>query len=177
MYDAAGRLIRLEDTRGPYNWLTYDVNGQLSKVTDRKGRSIAFVFDNYKQLTKATLPDGGVITYHYLSGMFSWVTYPDATPGSPSDNHWVQYHYEKAGQPQLLTGIVDENGNRSSTWDYDAENRVNLSVHGTTTSAIDRVAISYEADGSVTLTQSLGAVTTVNFETLHGVRRLSSQSG
>ncbi|WP_082124812.1 RHS repeat-associated core domain-containing protein [Lysobacter capsici] len=177
IYDAAGRPVRFEDISGTFNWLTYDSGGQLSKVTDRTGRSITFVFNSNKRLTKAVLPDGGEVTYNYISGMFSWVTYPDATPANSTDNHWVQYHYEKPGQPQLLTGIVDENGNRSSTWDYDAENRVSLSTHGNASSTTDRVAIFYADDGSVTLTQPLGAITTVNFEALHGVRRLSGQSG
>lgn len=176
IFDAAGRLVRVEDSRGPYLWLTHDTNGRLSKVTDRKGRSINFTFQSDK-LSKATLPDGGEINYYYYSsGMLNWVTYPDSTPANSTDNPWTQYFYEKAGQPQLLTGIIDENGNRAATWDYDADNRVVLSVHGNASATTDRMSVSYASDGSATVTQPLGAVTTINFETSHGVRRLSGQS-
>ncbi|MGO1000490.1 RHS repeat-associated core domain-containing protein [Lysobacter sp. CA196] len=176
VYDAAGRLIRLEDTRGAYAWLTYGANGALSKVTDRKGRSIGFLASS-GMATEAALPDGSKILYRYTSSRLSSAVYPDATAGTTSDNPTVTYLYEKSGQPQLLTGIVDENGNRSSSWDYDSQNRVTLSVHGGTASTVDRVSVSYGPDGSATLTQPLGAVTTVNFTTMHDVRRLSSQSG
>jgi YD repeat-containing protein len=175
VYDAAGRLIRLEDERGPYVWLSYDANGLLKTAADRKGRAIQFTFESGR-LKKASLPDGGELTYNYISGMLGWVTYPDATPGVSTDNPWVKYLYEKSGQPMLLTGIIDENGNRSSTWDYDSLGRVSLSVHGDSTSTIDRVSVSYGSDGSATVTSPLGAVTTTSFEARHGVRRLSGQS-
>jgi RHS repeat-associated protein len=177
IYDSAGRLIRLEDARGAYAWLTYSAGagGQLSTVTNRKGRSISFTFDS-KLLKKATLPDGGEVTYNYISGMLGWVTYPDATPNVTTDNPWTKYLYEKAGQPELLTGIIDENGNRSSSWGYDSDNKVNLSVHGDAASTVDRVSISYAADGSATVTSPLGAVSTTSFTTKNGIRLMSGQS-
>lgn len=177
IYDSAGRLIRLEDARGAYAWLTYSAGagGQLSTVTNRKGRSISFTFDS-KLLKKATLPDGGEVTYNYISGMLGWVTYPDATPNVTTGNPWTKYLYEKAGQPELLTGIIDENGNRSSSWGYDSDNKVNLSVHGDAASTVDRVSISYAADGSATVTSPLGAVSTTSFTTKNGIRLMSGQS-
>jgi len=176
IYDAWGRLIRLEDARGPYVWLAYGTNGLLSKVFDRSGRALVFT-TGAKNVSAVALPHGQQITFAYASDVLTEVTYPDATPGVTTDNPKIRYLYEKPGKAHLLTGIVDERGIRSASWDYDAQGRVNLSVHGDSASQVDRVTVTYGSDGTATLSQPLGKQSTLSFTEIHGVRRLSGSSG
>jgi RHS repeat-associated protein len=176
-YDSHGRLTRIRTSQGSALELSYGIDGLLSSVTDQRGRTLAFT-TNGEQVTSVTLPDERQISFSYTAGVLGGVTYPDTTPGNPSDNHAVQYLYEVAGSPHLLTGIVDELGNRTSTWNYDAQGRVILSAHGDSESPVDRVEITYnEEDDTVILQQPLGKVSTLAFAEVVGVRRLVGSDG
>jgi YD repeat-containing protein len=84
------------------------------------------------------------------------------------------YYYEDARFPHHLTGLTDENDNRFATWAYDAAGRAVLSEHA---GGAERVTFTYHPDGSTTATDASGHTRTYAFDTLHGVRKLTSLDG
>jgi RHS repeat-associated protein len=93
------------------------------------------------------------VQYSYDSaGRLSTVTNADSTTRS--------YLYENAAYPNAMTGLIDENTNRHSTWGYDSQGRATSTTEAGGAGAHSLV---YNANGSVTVTDALGAVRTVTF--------------
>ncbi|UXY54078.1 RHS repeat protein [Pseudomonas tohonis] len=84
------------------------------------------------------------------------------------------YQYENTQNPNLLTGITDERGIRYATWAYDDQGRAISSEHA---GGAERTLVSYNADGSSTVTNALGKRTTYRFQTIQGVRRITAIEG
>jgi len=126
-YDAVGRLSWIQNQNGLRQTMTRDAGGRLVSVTDAFGRSLSFSYasadgsDGY--LHSVSLPDGGTVSYSYGFGMylnafFSGVSYPDGHGLSLLFNEPAQLDGYSAFGANLLTGIVDENGNRFETYAY-----------------------------------------------------------
>lgn len=81
-----------------------------------------------------------------------------------------QYVYENSAFPSALTGIVDENGNRYTTWAYDSTGRAISSQHA---GGANLTRIAYNTDGSRTVTNALGAQELYKFTTLQGVPKVT----
>jgi YD repeat-containing protein len=73
--------------------------------------------------------------------------YPDATPADDTDNPRKHYLFEDARFPNALTGIINENGVRYASWEYDAYGRAISSTHN---GGIDKYEFEY-IDGNTTL--------------------------
>ncbi|OYV51181.1 MAG: hypothetical protein B7X10_00885, partial [Burkholderiales bacterium 21-58-4] len=168
-YDAAGELTSIANRAGFTQTLTYTAN-LLASVTDASGRQLIFTHDANGRVATMTDPSGGLYKYAYdAAGNLSTVTYPDgkvrtylfaeAAHVSATPNAGVSY-------VSSLTGIVDENGNRYATWNYDAQGRAYSSEHGV---GIDKVVLTYNADGTTTAADSLGASHTYGFGIVLGV--------
>ncbi|MGA6108781.1 RHS repeat protein [Pseudomonas solani] len=84
------------------------------------------------------------------------------------------YLYEDSRNPNLLTGITDERGIRYATWTYDDQGRAISSEHA---GGAERTLVSYNADGSSTVTNALGKRTTYRFQTIQGIRRITAIEG
>ena len=84
-----------------------------------------------------------------------------------------RYHYTNPN-PKLLTGITDERGVRYATWSYDDQGRAISSEHA---NGAEKVTLSYNADGSTTVTNELGKQTVYRFQTIQGVRRITAIEG
>lgn len=135
-------------------------------LIDAHGRSLALDFDARNNLASLTDPAGGVTTYTYdAAGNLINVTYPDGG--------YKTYHYEAPGFPHALTGISDENGHRYATWSYDDQGMAVSSEHA---GGAGRVDLTYNADGSTTVTDALGSARTYGFETVLGVVKGTSIS-
>lgn len=174
-YDAAGRLVSITHRDGLSQTLAYDIPAiegdddpdTLDRVTGPFGRRLRFTYDAQGRMATLTDPAGGVYTYGYdTSNNLVSVTYPDNTPADDGDNPVRLYHYEDARFPHALTGISDENGERYATWAYDDQGRAISSEHA---GGAERVTLTYNADGTTTVTDALGGVSTYGFETLYGV--------
>jgi RHS repeat-associated protein len=77
-----------------------------------------------------------------------------------SDSTTQQYLYENTNFPNALTGLIDENASRFSSWGYDTQGRAtNTSEAG----GAGATTLVYNADTSVTVTDALGAVRTFTF--------------
>ena len=93
------------------------------------------------------------VTYSYdAAGRLSTVTNADSTVQS--------YQYGDASYPNALTSHIDESSSVYSTWSYDAEGRATNTSEGGGAGATSLV---YNTDGSVTVTDALGAVRTFTF--------------
>ena len=180
VYDANGKLLSIANRAGFTQSLAYSnagtpaavapAAGLLISVTDASGRQLNFTYDASSRVSGMSDPAGGVYKYAYdSSGNLAGVIYPDlkirtylygeTAHVSATPNAGVSY-------VNSLTGIVDQNGSRFATWNYDAQGRATSSEHGV---GIDKVVLTYNADGSTTTTDALGAVHTYAFSTVLGV--------
>lgn len=173
-YSAAGKLLTIADRAGRTQTLTYDLPAAsggdgdpdtLDTVTDDTGRSLHFSYDAQKRIATVTDPAGGVITYAYdAQSNLASVQYPDGRSKT--------YHYNEpentagANLPHALTGITDENGERYATYQYSADGRAISTGHA---NGADLNTLTYNTDGSTTVTDPLGTQRTHNFTTILGV--------
>ncbi len=143
LYNSNGQLIRIVHPSGNELDLNY-TNGKLDSVSDSFGRTLRFSYDQGK-IIKMIDPAGQTFSYDYSNELLVAVHKPDANQRS--------YHYEDSLNPSLLTGLTDEKGSRFATWSYDPSGRAVLSEHS---SGVDRTSVTYNPDGSVTVTNALG---------------------
>ncbi|MGI2995001.1 RHS repeat-associated core domain-containing protein [Vibrio alginolyticus] len=143
LYDSNGQLIRIVHPSGNELDLNY-TNGKLDSVSDSFGRTLRFSYDQGK-IIKMIDPAGQTFSYDYSNELLVAVHKLDANQR--------RYHYEDSLNPSLLTGLTDEKGSRFATWSYDPSGRAVLSEHS---SGVDRTSVTYNPDGSVTVTNALG---------------------
>lgn len=122
-YDLEGKLIRISPLTGNEQTLTYSDEttpveiapdaGLLIEVADSYGRTLLFTYNEKSLLSSMADPAGNLFIYDYDDAdRLSQVTYPDQTTRT--------YLYENTAFPYFLTGIVDHNGTRLSTYTYNA---------------------------------------------------------
>lgn len=176
-YDAMGRLTMLINRHGMSQDIGYDEVGRISRVTDRTTqRAMDFAYDSHNRLTTVTDPGGSVYSYVYdISGRLAQVTWPGVIAGHPSRQYLYneQTNTSNANLPNALTGILDENGNRYATYRYDAQGRGVSTEH---VNGIDLHQLSYNADGSTTITDAFGHDRTYRYQTVLGVKHSVGQN-
>ena len=166
IYSANGQLQSIISRGGKETTLIHDLDVDsggdgdsetLDRVTGPFGRTLGFSYNENGKLTQVSTPDG-VVSYDYDNKEnLSAVHYPGES--------YREYHYEDTRFLHHLTGITDENRNRYSTWAYDDQGRSILSEHANGT---ERVEFTYNADGSTTVKDALGATRTYQFEVIKG---------
>ncbi|MES9988167.1 MAG: DUF6531 domain-containing protein [Candidatus Thiodiazotropha endolucinida] len=173
-YDEKGRLLSISDNRTTEHVIYKDiqpsisiVNGtsQIDRVEDNYGRRFVFTYNSDGLVSEVSTPDGGNIRYEYINQLLNKVINSAGVGQSVTR----EYLYDNTNHPRSLTGIIDENGVRYATWIYDEQGRAISSEHG---GGADRTILTYNDNGSTTVTNSLGKQTTYHFETLHGVRKV-----
>ncbi len=166
-YDTTGKLVSIVTRAGLTTSLAYDANNHLSTVTGPFGHVMSFAYSSAGYVNQMTAPDGGIYVYAYdAHNNLSSVTYPDKTQ--------KQYVYENAAFPNALTGIVDENGNRFSTYAYDTQGRAVSTQHA---GGAKLTTVTYNSDGSTTVTDANGNVHGYSFTTQFGVVKPTTLSG
>ncbi len=183
-YDLDGKLISQTNRNNQVTSLIYDLDSSLGgddnpdtldKITDHFGRSLTLTYDSSGRIYTLVDPDGNEYLYQYdANNNLTKVFYPDDTPADYSDNPKRQYHYEKSGFPNHLTGITNENNERYATWVYDNEGRVITSEHA---NGVEQVTLTYNADGTTTVQESQGAISTYHFTTQYGVDKPMQVTG
>ncbi|MDZ7684926.1 MAG: RHS repeat protein [Gammaproteobacteria bacterium] len=101
------------------------------------------------------------------------MTIPDDTPADPTDNPTRRYLYESPHLAHGLTGIIDENGNRFATFEYDEQGRAVMTTHA---GDAGRNTVIYGQD-ETTVTGPLGKDTTYVFEEIQDADRLVRVDG
>ena len=158
-YDAAGKLIRVEERNGRSTVLTYDAKNLLSQVKAASGRSLAFSHDAQGRISSITAPDGAITKYAYnANGMLTTVTWPDNTTR--------QYVYEDTRFPTALTGVIDEAGVRYATYAYDDQGRA---ITSELTAGADRYQFQFQANGQTTVLTPDGGSSVYSFLKQNGV--------
>ncbi|MDQ1117929.1 MULTISPECIES: RHS repeat-associated core domain-containing protein [Pseudoxanthomonas] len=151
-FDSAGRSTRIDYETGKFIEYDYDEIGRLESVRNYDGRELSFNYASDSEASSiASVSLGGAqlasYTYNEL-GQVASVTYADGSSRG--------YHYEETDNPNNLTGVTDEEGQRFSTFTYDSSGKVVSSSHA---GGAQGVSLSY-ASGSTVVTDSLGNETT-----------------
>lgn len=164
-YDFEGRLTKIISANSEQQ-LTYNANGLLTNLIDNQGHQLTFAYTN-TQLTSVTLDNTKTTTYTYAAnGLIERITHPD--------NTFRIYHYEDSRFPTALTGITDERNVRYATWAYDAQGRAISSEHA---GGAEKTLLNFNADGSTTVTNSLGKQTIYRFDYINGAKRVVKVEG
>lgn len=128
-------------------------------ITDSFGRSLTLIFNAQDRLETLTDPAGDTTSYSYdANDNLESVTYPDGKSRL--------YHYEDSRFPHALTGITDENSERYAAWTYDDQGLAITSEHA---DGAEQVSLTYNPDGSTTVTDALGTARAHGFATVLGV--------
>ena len=152
-YNANGQLLSVTSRTGVAETVSYNGAGQLSGVVDSFGNSIALSYGSGGALSTVTDPNLNIVQYGFDgSGRLSTITNLDSTSKT--------YVYENSSFPNFVTGLIDESGNRYSTWGYDTQGRATSSTEAL---GADSTTLLYNSDDSVTVTDALGAVRTFTF--------------
>lgn len=163
-YDGTGKLLSIADRAGNIQTLTYGSSaGLLSSVSDSFGHTLTLAYDSQNRLTTVMAPDGSTVHYGYNgSGYLSQVTNLDGTTR--------QYNYADSNWAGGISSVVDESGQTELSMSYNSQGQVVSSTLGGVSSSM---SFSYNADGSTTQTDPLGAVRTFQFQQV-GDHELSS---
>lgn len=166
-YNADGKLLSITAKNGMKQELFYDAtSGLLSRVKDSTGRELLFAYTG-NQLSSVTVDGNKTTSYTYNAlGLITQVTRPDNTTRI--------YHYEDTRFPTALTGITDERGARYATWTYDAQGRAISSEHA---GGAEKTLLTFNADGSTTVTNALNKQTIYRFDDIAGARRVTKVEG
>lgn len=166
-YNADGKLLSITASNGMKQELFYDATtGQLGRVKDSANRELVFAYTG-NQISSLTVDGNKTTSYAYNSlGLITTVTRPDNTTRI--------YHYEDSRFPTALTGITDERGKRYATWAYDAQGRAISSEHA---GGADKTLLTFNADGSTTVTNALNKKTIYRFDDIAGARRVVKVEG
>jgi YD repeat-containing protein len=114
------------------------VAGLLIRVEDQYGRAVRFEYEQpagtaTPRIVRIIDPAEQAIAAGYdAAGNLSRLTWPDG--------HVRQFVYEQPETPWALTGIIDENNQRHSTYTYDAEGRARSTEYA---GGVNRYSASY----------------------------------
>lgn len=153
-FDVDGRLLSVTDRNGLTQTLTYStpstppsiasIAGLLITVTDTFGRTLQLTYDAQNRIQSVTDPASGVFTYTYnTSGMLASVTYPDTQ--SRGYVYGETANMQNVARTTHLTGIIDENGARFATYQYDNYGIAKLTEHA---GGADSTSVTYTRNGS-----------------------------
>jgi len=167
VFNGSGKLLYRETANGQKTVVTHDADGRVDYVTGPFGHVLDYVYDVDGRLEKVILPDGTDVEFRYATAATSGRTILDRV--TRQDGTYRDYLYEKTDELRdaHITGILDGNGDRFATYDYDANGLVTLSEHGVGQKS---VSLSYTA-GTTTVTESGGSTTAYTFETYAGLNR------
>jgi len=156
-FNAAGRLIAQQLQDGTALSYAYDGSRRLATIAHSSGRSLAFEYNGDREDARIlALRSAGVAlaSYTYTAGgQVETVTYPGGGTRT--------YHYEDARYPRFLTGVTREDGQRYSTFAYDAKARVVSTTHA---GGADLATLSYPTTGGSVVTDTLGNVMTYGLD-------------
>jgi YD repeat-containing protein len=193
-YDASGKLASIAGRTGTVLTFSYSdgttsppnggvyvgtttalVPGLLLRVTDAFGRQLTFQYallsalGTHGVVANVTDPSGQVTTYKYDTlGNLVEVDYP-ATP-SPTARKFV---YENTTFKRNLTGIIDENASRYSTYAYDSQG---LALSTQLAGGVSKWSLIVSNSVQKTVIDPLGNSSLWQFQTYVGVVKKNSSA-
>lgn len=167
IFDNLGKLVSQQDASGRSISLSHSALETV--VTSDTGETLTFTSDAKLQPLKLTASNVSTIYNHDAQGRLQTVT--RTISGATTSR---TFHYENQSFPRFLTGITDENGDRYVTWTYDQFGRATSSARS---GDVEKTTISYNADGTSTVTNPLGKNTTYHFAVIQGVKKITAIDG
>lgn len=166
-FDNTGKLTSSTTPQG----IRLDLLTQNSQTTvsDGSGNSLTFTEDGDHQPTSLIAP-GLQISYAYDTSK-RLISVTSTSQGITSARHM---HYEDTRNAKLLTGVSDESGVRFATWSYDENGRAISSEHA---QGAEKVSLTYNADGSTTVTNEYGKKATYRFQVIQGEKLVTAIEG
>ncbi|WP_225209711.1 RHS repeat-associated core domain-containing protein [Xanthomonas bonasiae] len=158
-FDEKGRLVARMSEDGAGLVYAYDDSGRLHTIASLQGRSIELQYaDASDDALISGISSAGIqlASYSYDQNRLKSVTYADGGIRT--------YHYEDSRFPRHLTGITHEDGQRFSTFAYDAAGRAISSQHA---SGIDGITLAYSSAGTAVI-DALGDRTDYTLTTAGG---------
>ncbi|MFL6604626.1 MAG: DUF6531 domain-containing protein [Steroidobacteraceae bacterium] len=166
-YNASGVLTSITHRAGVVQTLAYDNDGLLSSVTDSFGNALTFTRNVQGSIASVAVSGGGTVAYGYDARLrLATVTNMDATTRT--------YGYTDTRFSNALTSETDEYGIQLTSWTYDAQERA---VSSQQAGGANSASLVYNADGAVTVTDTLGALRTFGFTRIGDENRSASISG
>ncbi len=162
-----GLLQTITAWNGYTQTLTYS-GSLLSTVKDSYGRTLTLAYTNAGLLQTVTTPDNTTLTYGFTATSGGSELTSVSFPTTPVAT--LTYQYQDASFPFAMTAIVDENGQRFTSWTYDTAGRALTSQRG---SGAELTTLTYNNNGSTTVTNALGVADTYSFQTLQGVPKVT----
>jgi RHS repeat-associated protein len=166
-YNTAGALQSITSRAGVVQNIFYDAGGKFLEVFDSFGNSLT-VSRTFGEITTLTASGGGVVHYGFDSNSrLNTVTNLDSTSRT--------YVYaDGLCCNQRITSIIDEAGATYATWHYDAQHRATSSQLAGGAFA---QTLAYNPDGTVTVTDGLGAARTFSFMRSGDINRVNGITG
>ena len=158
LFDGTGTLT--QRVRRDGDSLNYTQVGNVLTVTSNvSGRKISYSKDPVSgTILSVTLPDGTTLGYALGANSEDAVTYPDGSIKTYLYNE-AAYTGAAVPAPKLLTGIVDENLSRLSTFKYDGVDAVSTERSG----GVEKFSIA-PAASSVVVSMPVGSASTLYWE-------------
>jgi YD repeat-containing protein len=120
-YDTDGKLAQIAAANGRVLGFAYS-GDKLMSVQSNDGRGVRFAYGTSGLVSQATDAAGAVTAMDYdANGNLISVTWPGGKV--------VRFVYENPALPWALTGKIDENNGRYSTFTYDSEGRAISTEH------------------------------------------------
>lgn len=138
-------------------------------MTDNLGNSLRFSQD--VEYRPAEMHTSG-LDIKYVYNNTGQLLHADRVRSGQAESR--TYHYDVPGKQALLSGITDERGVRVATWSYDDQGRA---ISSEQAGGTGKVQISYNADGSSTVTNELGKKTVYRYQVIQGVKHIVAVEG
>ncbi|WP_281852233.1 DUF6531 domain-containing protein [Dyella sp. GSA-30] len=169
-FDAQGRLTGIRFPSGLAQSLVYGITSVT--VTDAFGGQLIFAVGPANQ--PASFSSAGLVVSYAYTDLNGFRLLTGATYSQGAKQWSRQYLYEDTAYPAALTGITDERGVRYATWHYDAQGRAISSEHA---NGAEKVTLTYNDDGSTTVTNALGHAVTYRYQVIQGIKHITSIEG
>ncbi|RFC35886.1 MAG: RHS repeat-associated core domain-containing protein [Candidatus Nitrotoga sp. SPKER] len=169
-FDDAGRLIRLENPSGEYYVLIYEADLSV-RVTDNFGNFLKLSVNATAQGQPLKLIVGDA-QINYVYDLQKRLIKRSVIRSGITESR--TYIYDDSRNLKWLTGIIDERGVRYASWTYDNQGRAISSSHA---NGAELTTISYNTDGSSTVTNALGKQATYQFQIIQGVKHITAIRG
>ncbi|MGO4703284.1 DUF6531 domain-containing protein [Dyella sp. 2RAB6] len=171
-FNAQGKLTLWKLANGLSQSLTYVTSSDYltvtTTVTDSRGHTLQFA---KKQGFLQNLIVGGLTINYTVDTTFRLTNVTRNWAGHTTSRTYI---YDDPNNPRLLTGITDERGIRSATWAYDAQGRA---ISNQRAGGAYKTTMTYNADGSTTVTNALGNSTTYRYQIIQGAKRVTAVEG
>lgn len=171
VFNPKGILASDTDPKGLVTTYTYSGDGYLLSVTGPFGHKITIAWSAANTIWTITFPDTSWIKFSKDS-KYNLVSATRADSVVPA-GVVTQYLYEDTANPHSLTGIVDPNASRLSTYAYDATSGKAVSTQHS--GGTGKYTLAYNGNQTV-ITDATGNTQTLTFASNLGVNLLVSRT-